>query len=441
MFSNRDLRKLIIPLVIEQMLMMLVGMVDTMMISYVSEAAISGVALVDMVNYLIIVVLSAVDTGGAVIVSQYLGNKDKLNANRSASQLITVTVLFSTAIMGLCLVFHSGILSLLFGSVEPDVRAAAITYFVITALSFPFLGVYNGATAIFRSMQKTNITMYVSLLVNIINVAGNVIGVFVLKAGVAGVAVPTLLSRAVGAAVMFYLAFSSKNPISIRWKDILAWNRALIKKILYIAIPNGIENGLFALGKVLVTSIVALFGTYQIAANGVANSVDSVAIMVVNAVNLAMVTVVGQCMGAGETEQARRYTKRLMGISYISTAVLGSLVCLLLPAILSMYQLSDETWRLACILIIMHNVLAFLLHPTSFNLPNSLRAAGDVKITMAAGIFSMVVFRLGTAVLLGLVCGWGIIGVWVAMGMDWLARSVIFVIRYGSNKWQSIRVI
>lgn len=176
-------------------------------------------------------------------------------------------------------------------------------------------------------------------------------------------------------------------------------------------------------------------------ANGVANSVDSVAIMVVSAVNLAMVTVVGQCMGAGEPEQARRYAKKLMGISYISTAVLGGLVCLLLPAILSMYQLSDETYRLACILIIMHNVLAFLLLPTAFYLPNSLRAAGDVKITMAAGIFSMVVFRLGTAVLLGLVCVWGIIGVWAVMGMDWLARSVIFVIRYRSNKWQSIRVI
>lgn len=441
MFSNKDLRKLIFPLVIEQALVMMVGIVDTVMVSYVGEAAISGVALVDMINYLIIVVLSAIDTGGAVIVSQYLGRKDKKNAGRCASQLLLVTVLLSISIMGICLVFHTMILELLFGAIDADVKKAAVTYFLITALSFPFLGIYNSSAAIFRSMQKTKITMYVSVLINVINIAGDAIGIFVLHAGVAGVAVPTLVSRMAGAVIMFAMSFNEKNQVSVKMREIFAWNKETVKKILRIAVPNGIENGLFALGKVLVTSIVALFGTYQIAANGVANGIDQIAILVVNAINLAVVTVVGQCSGAGEYDQAEKYTKKLMKISYIATGTLGLGVCLLLPVIYGFYIISEETWKLGCILVVMHNVMAFLLHPTSFNLSNSLRASGDVKITMYIGIGSMLVFRLGTAVFLGIVCNMGIIGVWIAMGMDWLARSVAFSIRYKSGKWKKIRVI
>lgn len=441
MFTNQDLKKLIFPLVVEQAFVMMVGMADTMMVSYVGEAAISGVALVDMVNYLIIVVLSAIDTGGAVIVCQYLGRKDTKNANHSASQLLTVTVLISTAIMAICLLLHGQILRLLFGSVTSEVRKAANIYFIITALSFPFLGIYNSCTAIFRSMQKTNVTMYVSFLVNAINIVGDTLGIFVLHAGVAGVAVPTLISRMAGALIMLVLALNSKNGVSVNLRGIFAWNREIVKKILCIAVPNGVENGLFALGKVLVTSIVALFGTYQIAANGVANSIDQIAILVVNAVNLAMVTVVGQCMGAEKPDQAEKYTRKLMKVSYLATGILGLAVCLSLPALRGLYVLSDETWRLSCILIVMHNILAFLLHPTSFNLANSLRASGDVKITMYIGIGSMIVFRLGTAVLFGIVFNMGIIGVWIAMGMDWLARSVTFTLRYKKGKWKQIHII
>lgn len=441
LFSNTDLRKLIIPLVIEQILVMLVGMIDTMMVSYVGEAAISGVALVDMVNNLIITVLAALATGGAVIVSQYLGSKNADGANRSAGQLIAITFLFSTAIMVLCLVLHRGILTVLYGSVERDVMEAAVTYFFISALSFPFLGLYNSAAALFRSMRKTHITMYVSLLMNVLNVAGNAVGVFVLHAGVAGVAVPTLLSRAVAAVIMVVLLLRSKSGVSVKLKDIFSFDKSVVGRILHIAVPNGIENGLFMLGKVLVTSIVALFGTTQIAANGVSNSINMIAIIVVSSVNLAIVTVVGQCVGAKEYDQAKYYTKKLMIISYVSTGALTLLVWAVLPLLLGLYEVSAETYSLSYTLIMMHNVFAFLLHPTSFNLSNSLRAAGDVKFTMYIGIGSMIVFRLGTAVLFGMVLQMGVIGVWIAMGMDWLGRSVAFLLRYRSGKWKNFRAI
>lgn len=441
MFTNKDLRNLLIPLVIEQVLVMLVGMADTLMVSHAGEAAISGVALVDMLDYFIITVLSSIATGGAVIVSQYRGSRRKDRTNESAGQLMFVSGIISTVVMVFCLLFHQGILELLFGKIEADVMDACIIYFVITAFSFPFLGIYNASAALFRSMQKTDITMYVSAFMNVINIVGNVVGIFVFRAGIAGVAVPTLIARAFAAILLTALLCKKNYEVRLHFRTVFSPQKEYIQRILRIAVPNGMENGFFALGRVLVTGIVALFGTSQIAANGVANSIDQIAVMIVNAVNLAMITVVGQCMGAGETEQAGYYTRRLMKVSYTGTAVLGGIICLVLPGILWFYELSDDAYRYACILIIMHNVLAVLLHPTSFNLANSLRAAGDVRFTMAVGIGSMLLFRFCSGILFGIILHLGVVGVWIAMGTDWLARSVLFTLRYKSEKWKTIQII
>ena len=441
MFSNKALKKLILPLIIEQILIMAVGVADTVMVSYAGEVAISGVGLVDMFNNLISTVLAAIDSGGAIIVSQYIGNKDRKNANKASSQLLTITIVIATVIMLGCLVFHRILLSTFFGAIEMNVMKAATTYFLISAISFPFLGVYNSAAALYRSMEKTRTTMYVSILMNIINVVGNYIGVFILHAGVAGVAVPTLISRIVAAIIMFALSLNSSNLVYVKIKNVFAWNQEMISRILKIAVPNGIENGLFTLGRVLVTSIVALFGTSQIAANSVAGSIDQIAVVVVNAINLGIVVVVGQCIGANDYEQAKYYIKKLMKISYIVTGIIGSAVILLLPWILNLYSLSSEARNLTFILVIMHKIMATAVHPTAFVLPNGLRAAGDVKFSMVVGIVSMILFRLGAAVLFGIIFNLGIIGVWIAMGSDWLCRSVCFVIRFIKGKWRQFKVI
>lgn len=441
LFSNTALRQLIIPLAIEQVLVILVGVADTMMVSYAGEAAMSGVSLIDMYAFMMITIMAAVSTGGAVIVSQYIGNKDNQNANLSASQLITVSGLVATGLMAISMLLHREILNLFFGSVEYDVMQAADKYLLITAISYPFLGIYDSGAALYRSIEKTNITMYVSLLMNVINIVGNAVGIFVLKAGVAGVAFPTLISRIAAGIVMTVLVFGKSNAVHISMKEILSWNSHCIKRILSIAIPNSIENGLFALGRILVLSITALFGTMQLAANSAALSVSQIAIIVVNAVNLAMVTVVGQCVGAGDYPQASMYMKKLIKISYIATLILSTAVCVSLPFILNLYKLSDEAYHLAFILVFIHNIAAIILHPLSFNLPNGLRAAGDAKYTMYIGICSMIVFRLGVAALLGIVMQLGVIGVFIAMTADWTARSILFVIRYMSGKWKNYRAI
>lgn len=435
LFTNHDLMNLILPLAIEQILVMLVGMVDTAMVSYAGEAAVSGVSLVDMINMLFITILAALATGGAVIVSQYIGANHRQNANKAASQLMTLSLITGTLFALICVLGNSAILHLVYGSVAPDVMEAAKTYFFITALSFPFLAIYNSSAALYRSMAKTNVTMNISLLCNGINIVGNYIGVFVLHMGVAGVAIPTLIARMISSLVITGMCFNKKNEISINFKDMTKFDFEMDRRVLNIAVPNGIENGLFMLGKVLVTSIVALFGTTQIAANGISNSINQIAIFIVQANNLAMVTVIGQCIGAGDYEQARYYTKKLMLISYIATGLLTLLVWAILPFLLNFYEMTPETRSLTDTLVMMHNIFALLLHPTSFNLSNSIRAAGDAKFTMYAGIISMILFRLGCAYLFGVVFNMGIIGVWIAMGADWLGRSVMFVVRYLSGKW------
>ena len=441
LFSNKDLRKLIIPLIIEQILAIGVGMVDTMMISHEGDAAISGVSLVDMVNHLLITILSALATGGAVIVSQYIGHRDRASANRAAGQLITVTSLISVGIAALCLLLRAPLLSLLFGTIEADVMDSALTYFRISAYSYPFLAVYNACAALFRSMGNSKISMVVSTGMNITNALGNALLIFVFDMGVAGAAYASLFSRALAAVVMFVLLLPDKNTVYLRAKAIFRWEGDLIKKILYIACPSGIENGIFQLGRVLVVSIIAGFGTTQIAANAVANNLDAMGCIAGQAMNLAMITVVGQCLGAGDTDQAEYFAKKMMKITYAATAIVNIIIFSNLGWILNVYDLSDEARKLALLLIIIHNGFAVFLWPASFTLPNVLRAGGDVRFPMVISVTSMIVFRIVFSLILGVGCSMGAIGVWIAMVLDWVFRSTNFYIRFKQGKWKTIKVI
>lgn len=435
LFSNKDLRKLIIPLVLEQALAITVGMVDTMMISSVGEAAVSGVSLVDMLNNLIISVLAALATGGAVVTSQYIGAGKKEDACRSAKQLIYSAALITIGISALVIWANKPILNLFFGQIEADVMQNAIIYLVISALSFPFLAVYNSCAALFRSMGNSQITLKVSVLMNIINVVGNALCLFVLHMGVAGVAVPTLVSRAVAGLVLYILLKNPDNMIHLA-KERFRFEPQVVKKIFYIGIPSGIENGIFQLGRVLVVSIIAGFGTVQIAANGVANSLDSMGCIVGQAMSLAMITVIGRCVGALDASQVRYYTKKLLAITYLSTAVINSIILLALPWILKLYGLGPEATELSYILVMIHNGMAIFLWPASFVLPNMLRACNDVKFTMVISIFSMFAFRIGFSYVLGVQMEMGAIGVWFAMLLDWIFRVRCFVGRYIKGSWK-----
>lgn len=441
MFSGAQLRRLITPLIIEQLLLMLVGMLDTIMVSSAGEAAISGVSIVNDVNNLIIALLSALAGGGSVIVSQYLGFHDEENTKKSASQLVMISFVISLVLGLLCFAFHSNILHLLYSSIESDVFASAKVYFWITALSFPFLGVYNSGTALYRSMNRTKVTMWVSILMNLINLVGNYICVYIMHMGAAGVAIPTLVSRIVAAAVMFMLCLSKENLVYILLQDVFSFQKDIIKKILSIAIPNGVENGIFQLGKVLVSTFVATYGTMQIAANGVTNSLSTLCYVTEMAMQLAVVTVVGQCVGANDYDQAKYYIKKMMILGYILAAVDNLLLFVLSPYALKMYSLSPETMKIAETILSMECIAVTLMHVPAFVLPSCTRAAGDAKYTMYVGVISMFSARVFGAYMLGTVMGMGVVGTRIAMYIDWAVRIVFFVWRYFSNKWMNYRLV
>ena len=410
MFSNKQLFRLIFPLLVEQLLVMLVGMADTIMVSAAGEAAISGVSVVNDVNNLIISILTAVAGGGSVIVTQYLGNQDSENTKLSASQLIMISFLISLVFGVVCVGLHTQILQLLYGSVEVEVMESAKVYFWITALSFPFLGVYNSAAALYRSMNRTNTTMRVSILMNFINVVGNFICVYLMKMGAAGVAWPTLVSRIVAAIVMFRLCFDSESPVSVVWKDILTWNQTIISRILSIAIPNGVENGLFQLGKVIVSTFVATYGTMQIAANGVTNSFCVLCYTTEMAMQLAVVTVVGQCVGANDYEQAKYYIRKMLKMSFVMEIINNIIVFAVSPFALQLYSLSGETMAIAEEILGMECLAVAIFHALAFVLPTCLRAAGDAKYTMYVGVISMFAARVVGAYILGTMLGYGVVG-------------------------------
>ena len=427
-FSNRALKVMLIPLFMEQLLGVLVGVADTFMVSYAGEAAVSGVSLVNMFNTVFLFLFSALAAGGSVVVSQYIGSREKEKSSLSAGQLVMISVLFSLVLMAVILLLNRRLLGLLFGEVEADVMEACVTYLRISAYSYPAIAVYNAGAAIYRSMGKTNVTMYLSLAANGINVVGNAIGVFLLHAGVAGVAYPSLISRSFSGAVIIILCFKKSNEVYLVWR-------------LGIAVPNGIENGLFQMIKVALSSITALFGTVQIAANGVAQSFWSVAALMGTALGLAFITVIGQCMGAGDRQAADYYMRKLLRITFLASVLWNGVILLISPMVLQGYALSPQARRLTLVLILIHNIFNALFYPLSGALSNGLRAAGDVKFTMYVSIFSTIVCRVVFSVIFGIWMDMGVIGVALAMCLDWGLRALLFWIRFKKGKWKEFQVI
>lgn len=436
LYSNRDLKKLIVPLLVEQVLAIAVGMADTIMVSAAGEAAVSGVSLVDTVNILLINIFSALATGGAVVAGHFLGKKRKDNACRAAWQILQFATLLALVISVVFIAAHDQLLRLMFGQIEAEVMQASKTYLIITTFSFVALAIYNSCAALFRAMNGAKVTMWVSLLMNAINVVGNAICIYGLHLGVAGVAIPTTISRYVAAIVIFSLMFDKKKDINLCGQLRPGFDGQLIKKILYIAVPNGMENSMFQLGKILVISAVSTMGTAAIAANAVANTLASWNILPGIAINLAMVSVVSVCVGAGEYGQARYYTKKLCMLAEAGMSVMSLILFFAVPYIARLYNLGAEAYQMTVDVMRFHAVMAIFLWVLSFSLPNTLRAAGDVVQPMVVATASMWIFRVVAAYVFTYVFGFGLLGIWVAMIIDWGFRALCYFIRYRGDKWE-----
>lgn len=441
LFSKQDLKRLLIPLLLEQMLAVTIGAADTVMVSSCGEAAVSAISLVDSINILLVQLFSALATGGAVVASQYLGKREPENACQAARQLVYTVALVSLTLMTGCLIFRKPLLHGIFGAIEPEVMDNAVVYFLFTALSYPALGHYNANAALLRAMGDSKASLNTSILMNLANIAGNALLIFGFGLGAAGAAIATLVSRLLGAAV---ISRKLRRPgQSIRMPSLLRfeWRGDMAKRILMVGVPTGLENSLFQLGKLLLLRLVAGFGTVSIAANAISNTISTIEVLPGSAVSLGMVTVVGRCAGAREFGQARYYTKRLMALAYAGMSVLNVGILLLADPIVRFFNLSPETAELAKQLFSLHAWGSIFLWPLSFTLPNALRAANDARFTMRVSVFSMMAFRIVFGYLLAQTLGMGVLGVWIAMQIDWVFRIVMFVTRFRGHKWETKELV
>ena len=429
LFSRKDLVRLLGPLIVEQVLAVLVGMVDVVMVAAVGETAVSGVALVDSISILIIQLLSALATGGAVVCSQYMGKQQSEAACYAAGQLVFITAACAVFFASVALFGERHLLRLIFGQAEKAVLDNAATYFRITALSYLFLALYNSGAALFRSMGNSRVSMVVSLFMNGINIVGNAICIYGFHMGVEGVAFPTLISRIVAAIMILWLIRDRDNTIHISNNSVLRPNREIMKKILRVGVPNGLETGMFQFGKIALQSLVSTLGTAAIASFAVASNLVTLHYLPGNAIGLGLITIAGRCVGAGEYEQAKQYTKKLLLLDYAMLFVICTIMALFSHQIVRMYNLSPEAAVLTRGMILMHSC-AMIVWPLAFPLPNTLRAGLDARFTMTVSIFSMWAFRFGFAYLFVKVWNTGVAGIWFGMFIDWIFRAIVFVLRF-----------
>ena len=441
MFTNRMIRNLLIPVVLEQLLNSIMGTADTMMVSNVGSAAISAVSLVDSINVLVIQAFSALAAGGAIVCAQYIGQRNKEKANESARQVLFIITAISVAVSLICLVFQKPLLSLIFGSVEADVMRASETYFFYTALSFPFIAAYDSAASIFRAQDNTRGPMLISMISNVMNIAGNAVMIWGFHMGVAGAALSTLISRIFCAVVVLIQLRKDRQEIVVRDYIRIRPNWSMIKRILGIGIPSGVENSMFQLGKLAIQSTVSTLGTAAIAAQAMTNILENLNGIAAIGVGVGLMTIVGQCLGAGRQDEAVYYIKKLCVIAEVIIIISCLGVFALTKPITILGGMEKESADMCFHMVMWITIVKPLVWIMAFIPGYGLRAAGDVKFSMITSCCTMWACRFCLCVFLIRRLGFGPMGVWIGMFADWTVRSIIFTWRFHSRKWLQHKVI
>jgi putative MATE family efflux protein len=441
-WNNRALFRLLWPLLIEQLLAVTMGAADTIMVSSVGEFAVSGVNIIDNINNLLIIAFIALSTGGAVVTSQYIGRRDAENARTAAKQLVYIVLITSLFMMGISLCLRRQIIRLIYGNIETPVMDAAAVYFLITALSYPFLAVYNANAALFRAQGNSRVTMQIAMVVNVMNLGGNAFFIYGLRIGVAGAAISTLLSRIVAASITLGLLTHNRTwPVSLSGIFKVRLIRPMIRNILNVAIPSGLESSMFQIGRLLTQRIFTTFGARAFAANAIASVVNSFSFMPGMAYGMALLTIVGQCIGAGDYGAAKKQTAKIMRLTHITLFLISAMVYVFMEPLIGLFSLSPEARDLAKSFLRVHCISMAIGWATSFALPNALRAAGDARYVMIAATVSMWTVRVSAAYLLAYTFRMGPLGVWLAMGADFLVRGTCYLTRWLRGTWQTKRVI
>ncbi len=437
LFTNKQLLALVIPIFMEQMLGILVGLVDGLMVSSVGEAAISGVSLVGNVSTVLLNLATSLAAGGAIVASQFLGAGRKRDCQRAMGHLLTMTVGAGVVVMMVCMIFNRPLLTLFFGHVDKDVMDTSVSYFAWLSVSYPFLTMITAGGAILRVKRNTKVSFYVSIIRNVVNIIGNAIFIYVFKMGAEGAAIATAISRVVGAVTIMMVVFDKKQEMRPTWKDIFHIDLRLMGRVTRVGLPTGIENSMFQLGRLLTLSMISGFGTFQIAANSTAGALTNIIVTITTAIRTALLTVIGQCVGARDEKQIKEnFTKGLI-FGYVAHGVGALLMILFRYQALGLYDsLEPETVEMAAKLMCIHLIPAIFLYPLAFQIPSCLRAANESSFVMWVTILSMAIFRLSLAWLLCVKLGLGAPGVYYAMVVDWICRSICYAWRWYGGYWK-----
>ena len=437
LFSRQEIKKLLIPLIIEQFLSYLVGLADSVMVATAGNAAVSAVSLVDSISVLMVNIFAALAAGGAIVVGQYLGLCSEDQARKAGQQLLMALLVLSVLLTALLIIFEGGILHLLFGKSDVEVQENCRIYYHIVMLSVPFIALYNGAAALYRAVGNSRVPMRISMLMNVINIVGNGVLIYGFRMGVAGVAIPTLVSRGVAMAVLLILVFRPKFTLSVVAAGRYRFEKRTMGQILAMGIPNGVENGMFQLGKIVLFSLVSTLPTASITANAIGNTMANLQGVVGVSIDLGIVAVVSQCAGAGDYPQARWYIRYMVKITYIGNAIVNILLFAGMPLILKAYGAVGETARLAVGIMLIHGIFMMLVWPLAFSVNTGMRAAGDARFTMIIAVVSMWLCRVGLGHFFVLFCNTGVWGIWYAWIIDWFFRIAFFMPRYYGHKWET----
>ena len=441
LFSNKALVALLIPIVVEQLLNSFMGMIDTMMVSNVGSEALSGVSLVDSVNNLIVQLFSAMATGAAIVCSHYVGMRDKEGANNAAKQVVISVGVIALVITVFGITFKRQILGIIFGQIEPGVMENAVIYFFFTALSYPFLALFSAGSAIFRSCGNSRYPMMVSVISNVINIIGNYILIFTFDMGVTGAAIATLISRIFCMVAVYVALAKPRQDIMVNDYMNIRPDWSLIKTILAIGIPSGIENSMFQFGKLAIQSTVSTMGTAVIAAQAMTNILEGLNGIFGIGVGMCLMTVVGQCMGAGRKEEARYYIIKLCIIAEVGITISCLLVYAMLRPVTVIAGMESTSAALCIEMMTAITIVKPLIWTGSFVPAYGLRAAGDVRFSMTTSIITMWGCRVALCIFLVRTYNMGPMAVWYGMFADWALRSVIFFSRFLSGKWMKKEVI
>lgn len=418
------------------------GVTATVMVSPIGEFAVSGVNIIDNINFLFIIAFIALSTGGAVVVSQYIGRGNYQSASLASKQLIYIVIIVSIVIALIALLFREPVIRIIYGSIDDDVMSAAMTFFFFSALSYPVVALYSVFAALFRSMGNSQIPMRVSLLMNVLHILLNILFLYGMEMGVTGVALSAFLSRVAATIIIItILATSTRFPISIAGILKVKFVPHIIRQILNIGVPTGLEQSMFMLGRLLTQRIFPFFGTGIIAANAVASVVSSVSFMAGNALGFALLTVVGQNLGAGDVEAAKRDTAKILKISWIIVSTISAATFIFSNFFIGFFNLSYDSQESANLFLRVHSITMIVGWTLSFVLPNALRAAGDAKYVMLVAAVSMWLVRVISAYLLSFTFGIGPLGVWLAMAGDFIVRGIFYFLRWRSGRWQNKKVI